>query len=87
MSVTNDEIVEFGKKISGVANRLFSSEDGKFFANQMFKACRLFGNDKILMNAEQLRYYSAQQDFVNSFITKLVDKDVLLEILNYEQKE
>lgn len=69
------------------ANRLFSSEDGRFVARRMFKVSRLFENDRGTLTDKQLAYISAWQDFVNLFITNLVSKNVLLDILDTERNK
>ena len=86
MPADNKVNEEYGE-LRRVANRLFSSEDGKIYANQMFKDCRLFESDKSLMTDAELRRISSFQDFVNVFITRLVDRDVLMGIFEYHGKD
>lgn len=83
----NDLIEKDVEKLRAIANRLFSSDDGKKYAQLMFKASRLFQSDRGQLSGDNLVYISAWQDFVNLFVTKLVDKKVLLDIFEYERKE
>lgn len=72
---------EFFKEIKPVANRLFSTEDGKALARQMIRACRMFSAEGRSLSAEDLQRLQAQKDFVNLFITSLVDRKVFLQII------
>lgn len=79
------EIEEANKKqfdeLKGVANRLFSTEDGKKYARQMLKACRMFEVEAKALPPEVLQRIQANKDFVNLFLTKLVDRKVFISIL------
>ena len=72
---------EFFKEIKPVANRVFSTEDGKVLARQMIRACRMFSAEGRSLSAEDLQRLQAQKDFVNLFITSLVDRKVFLQII------
>ena len=72
---------EFFKEIKPVANRVFSTEDGKALARQMIRACRMFSTEGRSLSAEDLQRLQAQKDFVNIFITSLVDRKVFLQII------
>lgn len=73
--------LEFLNKLKPIANRLFSTEDGKKYARQMIKACHLLEVEPRALPAESLQRLQAQKDFVNLFITKLVDREVFISIL------
>lgn len=68
-------------ELRGVANRLFSTEDGKIYARQMLKACRMFEVEAKALPPEVLQRMQANKDFVNLFLTKLVDRKVFMSIL------
>lgn len=68
-------------ELKGVANRLFSTEDGKKYARQMIRACRMLENEGQPLSPEVLQRLQAQKDFVNLFLTKLVDRKVFMGIL------
>ena len=68
-------------ELRGVANRLFSTEDGKAYARQMLKACRMFEVEAKALPPEVLQRIQANKDFVNLFLTKLVDRKVFISIL------
>ena len=79
------EAEEANKKVfdelKGVANRLFSTEDGKAYARQMIRACRMLEVEAQALTPEALQRLQAQKDFVNLFLTKLVDRKVFMGIL------
>jgi hypothetical protein len=80
----NDRDYEMKKQqdeLKRVANRLFSTEDGKVLARAMIRSCRMLeaGNDAL--PNDELQRLRANQDFVNTFITKLVDRKVFIGIL------
>ena len=79
------EAEEANKKVfdelKGVANRLFSTEDGKVYARQMIRACRMLEVEAQALTPEALQRLQAQKDFVNLFLTKLVDRKVFMSIL------
>lgn len=68
-------------ELKGVANRLFSTEDGKIYARQMIRACRMLESEGQPLSPEALQRLQAQKDFVNLFLTKLVDRKVFMGIL------
>jgi hypothetical protein len=78
---TKQEQEALAKEMRVYANRLFSSEDGRKFANQMLTAVRYFDCLPPNMSDSDLRYIQAQRDFVNVFLIGLVDKKILLDIL------
>lgn len=79
------EAEEVNKKVfdelKAVANRLFSTEDGKIYARQMIRACRMLESEGQPLSPEVLQRLQAQKDFVNLFLTKLVDRKVFMSIL------
>lgn len=76
-----EELKEFNDRMRRVANRLFSTDDGKEYARQMIRACRLLEAEPRVLPAEELRNLQAQKDFVNMFVTRLVDRKVFIGIL------
>lgn len=80
-----DKFVEEQKKLAEemrtCANRFFSSEDGQKYANQMLTAVKYFDCLPSDLSDSSLRYIQAQRDFVNVFLIGLVDKKILLDIL------
>ena len=68
-------------EIKPAANRLFSTEDGKIIARQMIRACRLFEAEVGSASIDDLQKLQAKKDFVNMFITNLVDRKVFLDII------
>lgn len=74
------------EQLKTVANRLFSSPDGILYARQMIKACRMFEVEGEV-SAERLQYLAAWRDFVNLFLTNLIERPVLLDILSKGKKE
>ena len=72
---------KFLKEIKPVANRVFSTEDGKTLARQMIRACRMFSAEGRSLSADELQRLQAQKDFVNLFITGLVDRKVFIQII------
>jgi len=80
-----DNARKFLDEMKSVANRIFSSEDGKKYARQMLVACHYGAIDNGRFDDNALRYVVAQQDFVNRFLVNLVDRDVLLDILDYRK--
>lgn len=69
------------EELKAVANRLFSTEDGKVLARAMIRGCRMLETDNRTLSDDELRTLKAYQDFVNTFITKLVDRKVFMGIL------
>ncbi len=63
------------------ANRLFTSDDGRKFANQMLTAVKYFDCLPAGLSDSDLRYIQAQRDFVSVFLIGLVEKKTLLDIL------
>lgn len=80
-----DKFIEEQKKLAEemrtCANRFFSSEDGQKYANQMLTAVKYFDVLPANLSDNDLRYIQAQRDFVNMFLTGLVEKKTLLAIL------
>lgn len=74
-------LLEEYAKLKDVANRIFSTEDGKKYAVAMFKACHLLESETKQLTNEQLQRLQAQKDFVNLFVTKLINKDVFINII------
>jgi hypothetical protein len=72
---------QMAEEIKVCANRLFSSEDGQKLANQMLTAVYYFDVLPANLSDNDLRYIQAQRDFVNMFLTGLVEKKYLLAIL------
>lgn len=68
-------------ELKSAANRIFSTEDGKTLARQMMRACRLLSAEGRSLTADELQRLQAQKDFVNLFITSLVDRKVFLNII------
>jgi hypothetical protein len=64
-----------------VANRLFSTEDGKAYARRMIRACQMLEAGTRALAPDELQRLRAEQDFVNRFITKSVDRGVFIEII------
>lgn len=75
------ELKEFNDRMRRVANRLFSTEDGKELARQMIRACHLLEAEPRVLSSDELRNLQAQKDFVNMFVTRLVDRKVFIGIL------
>ena len=74
-------LLEEFAKLKDVANRIFSTEDGKKYAAAMFKACHLLEAETKQLTNEQLQSLQAKKDFVNLFVTKLINKDVFINII------
>jgi hypothetical protein len=77
----NKALLEEYAKLKDVANRIFSTEDGKKYAVAMFKACHLLEAETKQLSNEQLQNLQAKKDFVNLFVTKLVNKEVFINII------
>ena len=80
-----DKFLEEQKKLAeemrDCANKLFSSEIGQKYANQMLTAVKYFDCLPSDLSDSNLRYIQAQRDFVNVFLIGLIDKKFLLDIL------
>lgn len=74
-------LIEEYSKLKDVANRIFSTEDGKKYAVAMFKACHLLEAETKQLTNEQLQSLQAKKDFVNLFVTKLINKEVFINII------
>ena len=72
---------KLAEEMRACANRLFSSDDGRKLANQMLTAVNYFDCLPSNLSDNDLRYIQAQRDFVNVFLIGLVDKKILLDIL------
>lgn len=75
---TNKKIFE---ELKPVANRLFSTEDGRVYARQMIRAARILDVEAKALTSDDLQRLQAIKDFVNLFLTKLVDRKVFISIL------
>lgn len=75
------QIQEQFDRLKPAANRIFSTEDGKILARQMIKACHLLETEPAALSPEALQRLQAQKDFVNLFVTKLVDRSVFIGII------
>lgn len=71
----------FVDELRPVANRIFSTEDGRKYARQMIRACHLLEVEPRTLPSESLQRLQAQKDFVNLFITRLIDREVFIGIL------
>ena len=74
-------LIEEYSKLKDVANRIFSTEDGKKYAVAMFKACHLLEAETKQLTNEQLQNLQAKKDFVNLFVTKLINKETFINII------
>lgn len=77
----NKALLEEYAKLKDVANRIFSTEDGKKYAVAMFKACHLLEAETKQLSNEQLQDLQAKKDFVNLFVTKLINKETFINII------
>lgn len=77
----NKALLEEYAKLKDVANRIFSTEDGKKYAVAMFKACHLLEAETKQLSNEQLQNLQAKKDFVNLFVTKLINKETFINII------
>lgn len=77
----NKALLEEYAKLKDVANRIFSTEDGKKYAIAMFKACHLLEAETKQLSNEQLQNLQAKKDFVNLFVTKLINKETFINII------
>lgn len=68
-------------ELKRVANRVFSTEDGKILARAMIRGCRMLEAESYKLSDNELRSQHAYQDFVNSFITNLIDRKVFMSII------
>ena len=75
------KILEKLDELKPVANRLFSTEDGRIYARAMIRACRLLEVERGILSAEQLQQLQAQKDFVNLFLTSLINREVFMDII------
>lgn len=73
---------QFLKEARAVANRLFSSEDGKKYGRQMLRACHYFEQLGSNMNERDIIRISYLRDFVTAFLVNLVDADVFLDLID-----
>ena len=76
-----DALIKDSDEQRAIANRLFSTKDGKAYARRMLRACQMFEVGTKPLTAEELQRLRAVQDFVNRFITKSVDRKVFIEII------
>lgn len=69
------------EELKVVANRFFSTEEGRRYANQMLTAVRYFDVLPSNLSDNDLRYVQAQRDFVNVFLIGLIKKETLIDII------
>lgn len=69
------------RQLKAAASRLFSTDDGKRLARTMIRHCHLLEAEQKTLPCEDLQRLQAQKDFVNTFITKLVDRSVFINII------
>lgn len=77
----NEEWQKFNDKMRTVANRIFSTDDGIEFARGMMRYCRLFEAESRILSDVELQRLQAQKDFVNTFITRLIDRKTFIKII------
>ena len=75
------KLLEKLNELKPVANRLFATEDGRVLARAMIKSCRLLEVERGVLKPEELNYLQAQKDFVNLFLTSLIDREVFINII------
>lgn len=75
------KLIEKMEELKPVANRLFSTEDGRIYARAMIKACRLLEVERGTLDDKQLQQLQANKDFVNLFLTRLINRDVFIDII------
>ena len=69
------------EELKVIANRFFSTEDGRKYANQLLTAVRYFDVLPSNLTDNDLRYVQAQRDFVNVFLISLIKKETLIDII------
>lgn len=69
------------EELKVIANRFFSTEDGRKYANQLLTAVRYFDVLPSNLTNDDLRYMQAQRDFVNVFLISLIKKETLIDII------
>lgn len=69
------------EELKVIANRFFSTEEGRKYANQMLTAVRYFDVLPSNLSDNDLRYVQAQRDFVNVFLIGLIKKETLIDIM------
>ena len=72
---------KFNEKMRTAANRVFSTEDGIELARGMIRYCRLLEVEQRILPDIELQRLQAQKDFVNMFITRLIDRKLFIKIL------
>lgn len=77
----NKKAQEEYAKLKVAANRLFSTDDGKRLARTMIRHCHLLEAEQKTLPSEDLQRLQAQKDFVNIFVTSLVDRTVFINII------
>lgn len=75
------KLLEKLNELKPVANRLFATEDGQVLARAMIKSCRLLEVERGILEPKELNYLQAQKDFVNLFLTSLIDREVFINII------
>lgn len=69
------------EELKVIANRFFSTEDGRKYANQLLTAVHYFDVLPSNLADNDLRYVQAQRDFVNVFLIGLIKKETLIDII------
>jgi hypothetical protein len=69
------------EELKVIANRFFSTEDGRKYANQLLTAVHYFDVLPSNLTDNDLRYVQAQRDFVNVFLIGLIKKETLIDII------
>lgn len=69
------------EELKVIANRFFSTEDGRKYANQLLTAVHYFDVLPSNLTDNDLRYVQAQRDFVNVFLISLIKKETLIDII------
>jgi len=75
------KLLEKLNELKPVANRLFATEDGRIYARAMIKSCRLLEVERGILKPDELQALQAQKDFVNLFLTSLINRDVFIDII------
>lgn len=82
MKAAEEALKKQQEELKRVANRVFSTEDGRVLARAMIRSCRMLDVvESGALSDNDLRNLMAYRDFVNTFITKLVDRKVFMSIL------
>ena len=68
-------------ELKAAANRLYSTDEGKRLARAMIRHCHLLEAEPKALPQEDLQRLQAMKDFVNMFVTGLVDRSVFINII------